>query len=208
MTKQLCEIDMTKFAKPVTEKVSKKRAKKPPVVEVTNVAKVLPSNPIADQKEVEKVVEEHQTTGGKTPATLELIKETLKVKKPPTEKQIAARLAAKEKREAKKKEELEAAAFILAENTRKENEAAALAEAKLLKRKEKAAERKKLKEAEQAEFEKPIDQSPARPVAVSIKTEGRKMYKVPELQVFRPSTVEQPRRVGAWSVVGSNKRLR
>lgn len=190
MVKRLCEIDMQKIAKPV-DKVSKK--KKAPKV-------------IADV--VEPVVEEpkHPTTGGKTLETLKIIKESQK--KVPTEAQLASRQRQKEARELKKKTELELAASILAEQERKEKEAAALAEAKLYKRKEKAAERKRIKAEEAAALQAPIDQTPAKSESVTVIPEPRKKYKAPQEEVFKPSTVQQPKRVGVWNASSNQRRMR
>jgi hypothetical protein len=186
--KKLYEIDMLeKPVKPAKEKVAKKTRKEEPVVDVVE--------PVATEPD-------HPTTGGKTLETLKLLK------KPPSEAQLAARERAKEKRALKKKELEDEAKRILEENERKEREAKALAEAKSLKRKEKAAERKRQKEEEAATLQKPLDQTPPAPVAVSIKNEGKKLYKVPEEHVFKPSTVVQPKRVGMWNVVGGSRRMR
>jgi hypothetical protein len=116
-------------------------------------------------KEIEKVFEE--TIPETVPETVEPAIETVKVKKPPTEKQLAAREAMKVKREAAK---AEAAAKAKAEALILEREAEAAAkkaEEKKLKAAEKRRAKKEAKEAEEVEVLKPAIK-PKKPTGKSI----------------------------------------
>jgi hypothetical protein len=209
VSKKLVETPMTPVEK---KKPAKKSKKEEPLVEIVETP-------------------EHPVTGGKSPATLELIKKSImdemeankKEKKEPTQKQLEARQRAKEKREVKKAEEEAAVKAAMEEARKKEEEIAARKAVQAEKRREK---REGKKNAEIA-LQKPIDQTPSIQESVTIKKEPKKKLEIPApgehvfdpslhhppppvvaREIFKPSSVSQSKRMGVWSVNSPTKRFR
>ncbi len=179
-----------------------------------NIPKPKPSKKVkvtAPETPPPSVEEEHPTEGGKTIETLKLMMKDLKQKKEPTEKQIAARERAKEKREQKKKEEAEAIQKVLEEERKK----AAEIEARKIVQAEKRRLKREGKKASEEQLQKPIDSTPAADVgSVSLKKEPSMKYIPPPeeerlpVHKYKAPSFSQVKRMGVWTQTAPTKRFK